>query len=608
MATTYIQFTGRLKATSQEGILAEAQQVAISSTDNTNVKDYIDKQIAAVKGNISSVAGSVYRPKGSLTVANFKALTSAAVGDVYNITEQFTLSGRTYPAYTNVACVKAFSAAVTPDDSYWDALGGTVDLSPYAKTADVNTKVDTINKSISDNVSSLTTKISTAQSTANTANDTANANKTNISGLTTRVSTLEGSDHVNKINTVKVNGTALTPDGNKAVNIDISGKVDKVTGKGLSTNDYTTTDKGSVDWLQQYIRTDRNNVGYPFMKYSVDSENKTLNIDRLTGASGEHDYVNNIKIPLIDDKNGVFFDPFYYETYIQPLFNDEYALQTDVDKKVDKVDGKGLSKNDFTDAYKTKLDGIATGANKYVLPAATASALGGVKVGQVYASGTILPTVATVNLRASDNMAVVPAATTSAAGVMTSADKTKLNAIASTTRISPTENIGIEIGTGKSGFVVSDSGIYSYNEGSGYIVYIGTHVDIKTGVQIGTRTCIGEGAIIGDGANIGVGAVIDGDVKLKGVITIGSGVTISDDVKIGGGVKFGDEAQLGAGVQLWMSGSNLRFGTMNDSALVVASSSYVNSQINALGISTVKSNITSLTSRVTALENLLKLA
>ena len=49
--------------------------------------------------------------------------------------------------------------------------------------------------------------------------------------------------------------------------------------------------------------------------------------------------------------------------------------------KVDKVEGKELSSNDFTDAYKTKLDGIAAQANKYVLPAATASALGGVKIG-----------------------------------------------------------------------------------------------------------------------------------------------------------------------------------------------------------------------------------
>lgn len=37
--------------------------------------------------------------------------------------------------------------------------------------------------------------------------------------------------------------------------------------------------------------------------------------------------------------------------------------------------------NDFTNALKTKLDGIATGANAYSLPTASASTLGGVKVG-----------------------------------------------------------------------------------------------------------------------------------------------------------------------------------------------------------------------------------
>jgi hypothetical protein len=36
--------------------------------------------------------------------------------------------------------------------------------------------------------------------------------------------------------------------------------------------------------------------------------------------------------------------------------------------KVDKVDGKGLSSNDYTDAEKTKLSGIASGANKYEHP------------------------------------------------------------------------------------------------------------------------------------------------------------------------------------------------------------------------------------------------
>lgn len=36
--------------------------------------------------------------------------------------------------------------------------------------------------------------------------------------------------------------------------------------------------------------------------------------------------------------------------------------RTELNKKVDKVEGKGLSANDFTDALKTKLDGIAEGA------------------------------------------------------------------------------------------------------------------------------------------------------------------------------------------------------------------------------------------------------
>lgn len=59
--------------------------------------------------------------------------------------------------------------------------------------------------------------------------------------------------------------------------------------------------------------------------------------------------------------------------------------------KVDKVEGKELSSNDFTDAYKTKLDGIAAQANKCVLPTATAEIIGGVKVGAniSYSNGTI---------------------------------------------------------------------------------------------------------------------------------------------------------------------------------------------------------------------------
>ena len=48
-----------------------------------------------------------------------------------------------------------------------------------------------------------------------------------------------------------------------------------------------------------------------------------------------------------------------------------------LDKKVDIVEGRGLSSNDYTAADKAKLAGL----ENYTLPTATASTLGGVKVG-----------------------------------------------------------------------------------------------------------------------------------------------------------------------------------------------------------------------------------
>lgn len=44
----------------------------------------------------------------------------------------------------------------------------------------------------------------------------------------------------------------------------------------------------------------------------------------------------------------------------------ETDADAEFDRKVDKVSGKGLSKNDFTDALKTKLDGIEEEAEKNV--------------------------------------------------------------------------------------------------------------------------------------------------------------------------------------------------------------------------------------------------
>jgi hypothetical protein len=52
----------------------------------------------------------------------------------------------------------------------------------------------------------------------------------------------------------------------------------------------------------------------------------------------------------------------------------------EVNSKVDKVTGKGLSTEDYTTAEKSKLANIEDNANSYTLPNATSSVAGGLKV------------------------------------------------------------------------------------------------------------------------------------------------------------------------------------------------------------------------------------
>lgn len=56
------------------------------------------------------------------------------------------------------------------------------------------------------------------------------------------------------------------------------------------------------------------------------------------------------------------------------------ATKSALEGKVDKVEGKSLTSNDFTDVLKTKLEGIAENANNYSLPTASEIQLGGVIV------------------------------------------------------------------------------------------------------------------------------------------------------------------------------------------------------------------------------------
>lgn len=90
-----------------------------------------------VKQLAGEVAGSVYRVKGSLpTYAEVLKISNAQVGDVYNVEAAFEVDDMPYPAGTNVVCTVATTEA-TGNEGKWDPLGGTIDLTPYAKTSDV---------------------------------------------------------------------------------------------------------------------------------------------------------------------------------------------------------------------------------------------------------------------------------------------------------------------------------------------------------------------------------------------------------------------------------------------------------------------------------------
>lgn len=70
------------------------------------------------------------------------------------------------------------------------------------------------------------------------------------------------------------------------------------------------------------------------------------------------------------------------DSTVQAELDDRYtkdAADDLLDTKVDKIEGKGLSANDYTDEEKTKLAGIEEGANNYELPQANTTTLGGIK-------------------------------------------------------------------------------------------------------------------------------------------------------------------------------------------------------------------------------------
>lgn len=119
------------------------QDEKLSKTDVVNNLTTTDtsKALSAAQGKALndriSGLGNVYRVKGTKTnLSDVLALTNAEVGDVWSVTNAFTLGGKPYPANTNVVCITATSSS-DHDEGNWDPLGGTVNLSTYVPMSDI---------------------------------------------------------------------------------------------------------------------------------------------------------------------------------------------------------------------------------------------------------------------------------------------------------------------------------------------------------------------------------------------------------------------------------------------------------------------------------------
>lgn len=113
----------------------------VPTINNTLTSTSTSEALSAAQGKALndriSGLGNVYRVKGTKTnLSDVLALTNAAVGDVWNVTNAFTLGGKPYPANTNVVCITATSSS-DHDEGNWDPLGGTVDLSTYVPKSDI---------------------------------------------------------------------------------------------------------------------------------------------------------------------------------------------------------------------------------------------------------------------------------------------------------------------------------------------------------------------------------------------------------------------------------------------------------------------------------------
>lgn len=236
-----------------------------------------DKSDTYTKAQVDAKLSGAYKVKGSST---FEALPkdNNVVGDVYNITNAFNLGGKHYDAGTNV---------VWTEDG-WDALSGSFDTtaieSSIQEVADDlaqeildRTQADT---TINNNVSSLTNRVkvnedkltiingneATTGSIANAikqaksyTDTTVTAEQTRAQGAEQKLTSDLSSEIARATAAESANATAIQNEINRATGVESTlsadvefiskTKVDKVSGKQLSTEDYTTEEKTKLSGI-----------------------------------------------------------------------------------------------------------------------------------------------------------------------------------------------------------------------------------------------------------------------------------------------------------------------------------------------------------------------
>ena len=136
----------------------------------------------------------------------------------------------------------------------------------------------------------------------------------------------------------------------------LDNKVDKVDGKGLSTNDYTTTEKNKLAGIESGAEA---NVQADWDEDDNTSDAFINNKPVSMPASDVYPWAKEATKPSYTASEVGLGNVDNTADLDKPIST---ATQSALDDKVDKVSGKGLSTNDYTTAEKDKLSGIAAGA------------------------------------------------------------------------------------------------------------------------------------------------------------------------------------------------------------------------------------------------------